>query len=109
MDFGTYWLGSYNQFDVQGTYIITIYAQDTEGVLSLPAQTVVVKQPVAADIDGDNDVDLADGITSLQALCGMFDNVRPHYSQSCADVNENNQIGLEEVINILQQASGARE
>lgn len=56
------------------------------------------------DLDGDTVVDLSDAILALQALAGKH----PENVLSWADINGDKRIGPEEVLYILQKASGLR-
>jgi hypothetical protein len=57
-------------------------------------------------VNGDNVLDLADAIISLQIVAG----INPGQSiYKSADVNGDEAIGLEEVIYILEEVVGARE
>jgi len=62
------------------------------------------------NIDGDGHVDLADAIVALKVLAGMDISglLRSDYAASGTDVNGDNQIGLEEVVYILERVSGLR-
>ena len=57
------------------------------------------------DIDGDSDVDLVDAIIVLQVLAGMQPSALIHLE---ADVNNDNKIGLAEVIYIMQEVAQLR-
>jgi len=57
------------------------------------------------DVDGDEDVDLADAIISLQVVSGI-QTITPVYKTG--DVNGDGRIGLEEAIFVLQKISGLR-
>jgi hypothetical protein len=57
------------------------------------------------DVNGDGDVNLADAVAALQIMIG----IEPASDVSMgADVNNDNKIGLEEVIYIPQEVSGLR-
>ena len=60
------------------------------------------------DLNGDNAVDLADGILGIRVLSGIPGGLRNRYPESCVDVDANNQVGLADVIYILQTISNTR-
>jgi sugar lactone lactonase YvrE len=57
------------------------------------------------DIDGDLDVDLTDAILAFQVMAGIQSSTTIYLE---ADVNNDNKIGLEEVLYILQHVAGFR-
>ena len=57
------------------------------------------------DFDGDGDVDLTDAILALQVIAGMKPSSTVNKE---ADVNDDDKIGIEEVIYVLQKVSGLR-
>ena len=62
------------------------------------------------DINGDGYVNLADSILALKVNAGMAPSgIRSDYAASGADVNTDGQIGLQEVIYILQFVSSLRQ
>jgi hypothetical protein len=69
----------------------------------------IVMSPMSkqGDVDGVNEVTIADAITALQVLCrsAIPDNVTIHKD---AAVNNDKKIGLAEVIFILQKVAGMR-
>jgi hypothetical protein len=62
------------------------------------------------DINNDGAVDLADAILAIKVLAGIDTSglIRDHDAASGTDVDGDDQIGLEEVIYILQSVAGAR-
>ncbi len=61
---------------------------------------------VAADINGDGLVDMADATIALDVLAGKRpEGIRADYSTSGADVNGDGKVGMEELLFILQQIS----
>ncbi len=106
MDNSGLYEGVYENFTLPGTYNITIYATDTEGVYSLPGQTrVIQKEGIRkGDVNEDGDVNLKDAVTALKIAAGYSN----HTASVAADVNENNKIGMEEVVYILQEVSETR-
>ena len=65
---------------------------------------------MSRDINGDSQVNLADGILSLQVLARVSvpEKVRSDYRGSDADVNGDGRVGLEELICILQKVCEER-
>ena len=62
------------------------------------------------NINGDDEVDIADAIIVLKVLADIKTTglIRSDYAASGADVNKDNEIGTEELIYILQKAAGMR-
>jgi len=60
---------------------------------------------VQGDVDGDGNVNIADGILALQVMAGIEPSATVYKE---ADVNGDNKIGMEEVIYILQKVAGLR-
>ena len=60
----------------------------------------------AGDIDGNGAVDLADAILALQVMAGNQPSATIFME---ADVNNDNRIGLEEAIYIMQRVAGFRQ
>ncbi len=58
------------------------------------------------NIDGSGSTDLADAILGLRILAGI--NISPQTITLCADVNNDNKIGIEEVVYILQHIAELR-
>ena len=56
------------------------------------------------DVDGDDDLDLADVIRVLQIVAGS----EPAIAGTAADVNGDSQVGIHEVIYLLQSLNGLR-
>lgn len=56
------------------------------------------------DVDGNGGVDLADAIIGLKTMAGM----QLTSVHTCADVSDDSEIGLQEVVYILQKVSGLR-
>jgi len=80
----------------------------TENHTSLNFTIDIVKK---GDINGDGKTDMADAIICLKVVSGLDSSglIRPTYSTTDADVNRDNKIGMEEVVNILQNISGLRQ
>ena len=79
---------------------VTVNNRDVSGV------DFVERAVERADINGDGNVDLDDGILALQVWAGITPTSTVHTE---ADVNGDGRIGMEEVIYILQKVSGLRE
>jgi len=94
---------SYDNFDMDGAYVITVYAQDTDEPISEPMPVRVLKNVEPGDINGDGDVGIADAILALRILTGMeqSDTVIKE-----ADVNGDDSIGLAEALYIMQHPCG---
>jgi peptidyl-prolyl cis-trans isomerase A (cyclophilin A) len=61
---------------------------------------------IGGDLDGDGEVNLADAILALSVQTGLDPaGLRPDYSSSGADINEDNRIGIEEAMFILSVVS----
>ena len=60
---------------------------------------------VSGDVDGDNDVDLADAILALQVMAGITPSTTIYKE---ADVNGDGKIGMEEAIYIIQKVCKVR-
>ncbi|ETR71645.1 MAG: hypothetical protein OMM_02338 [Candidatus Magnetoglobus multicellularis str. Araruama] len=90
-----------NCFNKRGKYLINVYVQDTQNVLSLPKTSIVEQYGYAADINGDLNINLTDAICGMQILSGI------HYIADdylkYADSNGNQIIGLEEILYILKE------
>jgi hypothetical protein len=108
--------GYYLGLGTGGVYDITIaasgYASKTyndvvvpEGGLVWHEFTLNALSPEAfGNVDGDQDVDLADAVLALQVVAGL----NPAGVQSNADVNGDGKIGMQEVAYILQKVAGLR-
>lgn len=78
-------------------------------VRAVPGGQVRGLNIVEGDINCDNDVQLVDGILSLQVTAGVAAaGICVGYPQSGVDVNGDGKIGLEEAIHALQVVSGIR-
>jgi hypothetical protein len=65
--------------------------------------------PMKGDLDGNSLVDLTDEILALQTLAGMKPaGILADFATSGADVNNDNKIGMEEAIYIMQKVAGMR-
>ena len=103
--------GTYNNLDIDGRFIITIYAKDVDELLSDPKQVGVMKNVaiVPGDINDDSTVDLADLVLALQVLSGVDpQGLISNYAVSGVDVDGDDLIGLAEVIYIMQYVAGLR-
>ncbi len=103
---GTY-EGNYSGFDMNGTYKIIIYAEDVEGMYSLPASADVVQTGISekkGDLDGDRRITLKDLIAALKLMSGISVNLP--VSVSDADVNNDGHIGAAEAVYILRRIAG---
>jgi len=76
--------------------------EPNDGVIIDPGGIIVALDP--GDLNGVGDVDLVDAILGLQVVSGMH----PNNVYSPADVNNDDKIGIEEVIYILQEEAGLR-
>jgi hypothetical protein len=102
---GTY-DGTYDGFDMNGTYTVSIYAEDAEGFYSPPALTSVIQTGIAetkGDLDGDERITLKDAVAALKLLGG--ETVSFPVTLSGADVNNDEHIGLAELIYILRRVA----
>jgi glycosylphosphatidylinositol transamidase (GPIT) subunit GPI8 len=96
--------GTYSSFDTNGTFKITVYAQNAEKVYSSPALIRVIQTGIAetkGDLDGDKTITLTDAVAALKLLGGELVNFP--VSLSAADVNNDGHIGLAELIYILKR------
>jgi len=104
--------GIFDGFTSFGTYGISMFAQDTDGVVSTPLTTTVKREfgSVKGDVNGDGLVDLIDVMISLKALSGMDITglVRSTYASSGVDVNGDGTVGFAECIQGMQEVSGLR-
>lgn len=84
------------------------YAYDAAGNrLSRTVSKVVIT--FRGDINGDDLVNLEDAILVLQVVSNLNpDGIRSNYADSGADANNNQRIGTEDAIYILQKAAGMR-
>jgi hypothetical protein len=101
-----YYEGTYDDFDVNGTYKITVYAEDEEGMFSAPVQISVIQSGMPekkGDIDGDGKISLKDAVSVLKLITGDPTDIPVSYFD--ADVNNDQCIGLAELIYILKQAA----
>jgi hypothetical protein len=109
--------GTYGNFIQEGTYMITVYATDTDGIYSLPIETTVIQNKGTTpdiskgDINGDGEVNLTDAIIVLKIMTAQenlqgFQNLEG--LTTSADVNSDDKIGPEEVIYVLQELAELR-
>lgn len=64
---------------------------------------------LAGDLNNDKTINLLDAILAFQAFVGLNPpGIRADYATSATDVNGDNQIGLAEIIYILQRTAGLR-
>jgi peptidyl-prolyl cis-trans isomerase A (cyclophilin A) len=81
---------------------ITVRATALDGRFVEDFFTVVI----GGDLDGDGEVSLADAILALSVQTGMHPaGLRPDYSSSGADINEDDRIGTEEALFVLSVVS----
>ncbi len=101
----------------EGSYILTAtkagYSFASQNILIEKGKeiaTVTIAPPetqaviAKGDIDGKGSVDLADAILSLKIMAGL----NPPDANVGADVNNDDKIGIEETIYILQKVAGLR-
>jgi hypothetical protein len=94
--------GIYDGYDSNGTYRITVYAENTDGIYSQPVQLSVVQRNLPdGDVDGDQNFTLKDAVAALKVLGGEPATLTK--SLSDADVNGDNRIGLAELIYVLKR------
>jgi len=87
---------------------LKFYAKDAVGNAE-DVHTLIYKVTAGqseGSVDGDCLVELSDAILALQILAGIDPSVTV---SSQADVDESDQIGLAEVVFILQEISGLRD
>ncbi len=61
------------------------------------------------DLNGDNMVDLTDAIIALQVITGLTSpQLRTDYAVSGTDVNGDDQVGMEELVYILEEEAEVR-
>lgn len=84
-----------------------IVSEPRQSVLVTPEQIKIEQMDGSGDIDGNNFVELKDALLTLKILTGIdvSDMIRADYKTSDADVNEDQKIGIEELIHILQELS----
>jgi uncharacterized delta-60 repeat protein len=86
-----------------------VIARSAFGPSTGPEWTFTTGNILVGDVDDDKAVNLLDAILALQALGGLNPaTIRTDYAASGCDVNDDGEIGLEEVIYILQKAAGLR-
>jgi hypothetical protein len=101
----------YENFGQAGIYKIIIYAEDTQGVCSLPVQTAVIqtegKAVVKGDLSGNWSLDLPDAVIVLKVLAGMSKSglAWSDYAASGTDANGDGKAGFEELFYILKTVS----
>jgi hypothetical protein len=98
--------------EISGNTIILHFVDGQRGDDDLTANGSIVEPGAPSlsiatpgDLDGDEDIDLADAILALQVLAGIEPSSTIHKG---ADVNGNGKLGMEETIYILQTVSGMR-
>jgi hypothetical protein len=98
----------YTGFNTQGFYKITVYAEDLQGMYSLPLHTAVIqtdgKAVLKGDLSGNWKIDAGDLIIALKVLSGTDDSglAWSDYANSGADINGDGKIGFEELFYILK-------
>jgi hypothetical protein len=102
--------GSYSDFAYNGEYRVTFYARNGKGNVTVSPATIVTVtggqdvEVVPGDVNGDGFVTLTDAIIALRGLIGQG----PAWVNKGADVNDDDKIGMAEVLYILQKAAGLR-
>ncbi len=89
---------------MNGTYKITVYAEDIDELCSLPIQKTVRQSGLPetkGDLDGDKKLTLTDALMALKLIAG--DALTIPVSHSDADMNEDDRIGSEEAVYILKR------
>jgi hypothetical protein len=76
-------------------------------MISTPFQMSLIT--LKGDLDGNGLVNLADAIIAMKAVSGLTPTIRANYAASGADVNNDNKVGLQELIYILQYVAGLRQ
>ena len=91
------------------------YSTKTDAVLTIGgvsdtfSVTTVTEAIFIGDINGNGKIDLADAIVALKSLSGLNPpGIRSDYGSSGIDVNNDDKIGLEEALYILQLVAGLR-
>jgi len=92
-------------FPTAGVYEVTFTVTDGEEKTDNASVTVTVCPP--GDINGNGKVEMTDAILILQILAGT-EGTDPNNIHSAADVNDDDQIGMVEVIYILRKLSGSK-
>ncbi len=103
--------GLHDGFAVNGEYDVTVYARDTDGNISMPKSTRVIKGILLrGDIDGDGSVDLTDAIVALKTLVGLdtTEDIRSGYMFSSFEANDDGRIGMAELFYAVQSVAGLR-
>jgi len=91
-----------------GIYKIVVLAKDVSHEVSSPKIAYITVKSVInpEDINGDRNIDLIDVVMALKVLCGV--NIGDGIINLGADINNDDKIGLEEAIYVLQIVSGVR-
>jgi hypothetical protein len=86
-----------------------VIAKGAFGQSTGPEWTFSTGNILVGDVNDDKAVNLLDAILALQVIGGLNPTtIRADYGASGCDVNDDGEIGLEEVIYILQKAAGLR-
>lgn len=89
-----------------------LYRTPSAGEMTIPAMPdpLSLEIRLKGDISGDNTVTLTDALIALRTAAGSDSPgiIRSDYVSSGVDVNEDDRIGIEEVIYILQRIAGLR-
>ena len=96
----------------EGFHTLNVIGRDSANNWQTEIDATVVSWEIVClgNINGDDEVDIADAIINLKVLADIETNglIRSDYATSGADVNKDNEIGTEELIYILQKEAGMR-
>jgi hypothetical protein len=96
--------GIYQNFILNGTYEVRVYAVDAKGFTSLPSKTTVIQKngiiPESGDVNIDLNINLKDAILLLQAFASQQMKMIPEIG----DANKNQHVGIEDAILILKKS-----
>ena len=91
---------TYDRFNTKGTYDIIVYATDTLHNYAIPLSTQYIQTGMSIDLNGNNQIDLSDGILGLTLLSGLTSDILLY--------NPSKPFHLENVIYILQEISNKK-